>query len=491
MKINQNLSAMITNNQLSRTENSLTVAMERLSSGLKINHAKDDAAGMAISSQMQAQIDGIKRASQNASDGSSAIETADGALNEVTSMLQRMRELSVQASNGINAQEDKQAIQDEISSLTEEIDRISRDTEFNTKTLLNGDMDYRVYANTNMVSRLQASDEVPARDYRIDVKSVAIQAKMSGEAMNTTDSALYKNGKIQKEATISINGYGIHLEEGDTLDDVYAKLREGGEIAGVTVFPVDANATDKIGGYGVGTWTGNGNATLAFVSEEYGSAGTISIQCDDPDLQQLLGITQMMKGQATQTVYGEDAKVNIKEGNTFDATATSITDGNKVTVTDRNGFRLSFYVDDQLPANSIVNLEVTKIGALTLQIGARENQSIDVTIPEISSKSLYIDQVNVTKAGGADKAIATYDDALDRVLAARSKLGAYENRLDSAVASLDQTEENITQALSRITDVDMAEEMSEYTQYTVLSQAATSVLAQANDLPKQALQLLS
>ena len=244
MKINQNLSAMITNNQLSRTENSLTVAMERLSSGLKINHAKDDAAGMAISSQMQAQIDGIKRASQNASDGSSAIETADGALNEVTSMLQRMRELSVQASNGINAQEDKQAIQDEISSLTEEIDRISRDTEFNTKTLLNGDMDYRVYANTNMVSRLQASDEVPARDYSIKVESVATQAKMSGGAMNTTDSALYKNGKIQKEATISINGYGIHLEEGDTLDDVYAKLREGGEIAGVTVFPVDGQGME-------------------------------------------------------------------------------------------------------------------------------------------------------------------------------------------------------------------------------------------------------
>lgn len=490
MKINQNLSAMITNNQLSRTENSLTVAMERLSSGLKINHAKDDAAGMAISSQMQAQIDGIKRASQNASDGSSAIETADGALNEVTSMLQRMRELAVQAANGINAQDDKQAIQDEISSLTEEIDRISRDTEFNTKTLLNGDMDYRVYANTDKVSRLQASDEVPARNYSIDVKSVATQAKMSGEAMNTTDSALYKNGTIQKEATISINGYGIHLEKGDTLDDVYAKLRDGGEIAGVTIFPTDTSATDKIGGYGVGTWAGNGKDTLAFVSENYGSSGAISIQCEDPDLQQLLGITQMMENKASKTEYGEDAKVDIKTGS-FDATATAITDGNKVTVTDRNGFRLSFCMDETITANSTVNLEVTKIGALTLQIGARENQSIDVTIPEISSKSLYIDQVNVTKAGGADKAIATYDDALDRVLAARSKLGAYENRLDSAVASLDQTEENITQALSRITDVDMAEEMSEYTQYTVLSQAATSVLAQANDLPKQALQLLS
>lgn len=489
MKINQNLSAMITNNQLLRTENSLSVAMERLSSGLKINHAKDDAAGMAISSQMQAQIDGIKRASQNASDGSSAIETADGALNEVTSMLQRMRELSVQAANGVNAQEDKQAIQDELSSLTEEIDRISRDTEFNTKSLLNGDMDYRVYANTNKVSRLQASDEVPAGDYKINVTSLAKQAQLLNSQMNTGTS-IYDNteGKINKDCTISINGYGITFEKGDTLDKVYEKLREGGEIAGVTVFSVDNSATEKIGDYGVGTWVGDGSDTLAFVSEQYGSSASISIQCDDPELRNLLGIV------STDTVYGEDAQANIETGNTtannsFNKTATCVTDGNKITVTDRNGFRLSFY--SELDATGTVNLEVTKIGAMTLQIGARENQSFDVTIPEISSKSLYIDDVDVTKVGGADKAIASYDYALERVLEARSKLGAYENRLDSAVASLDQTEENITQALSRITDVDMAEEMSEYTKYTVLAQATTSVLAQANDLPQQALQLLS
>ena len=152
MKINHNISAVITNHRLLNTENSLAASMEKLSSGLRINHAKDDAAGMAISTKMKAQIKGLDQASRNASDGNSILQTADGALNEVTSMIQRMRELAVQAANGTNTDDDKEAIQQEIDSLKEEINRVSTDTEFNTKTLFDGSLDTRVYADH--VSRL-------------------------------------------------------------------------------------------------------------------------------------------------------------------------------------------------------------------------------------------------------------------------------------------------------------------------------------------------
>ena len=147
MKINHNMSAVITNHQLLNNENSLSVSMEKLSSGLRINHAKDDAAGMAISTKMRAQIQGLNQASRNASDGNSILQTADGALNEVTSMIQRMRELAVQAANETNTDDDKESIQDEIESLKKEIDRVSTDTEFNTKTLFNGSLDTRVYGD--------------------------------------------------------------------------------------------------------------------------------------------------------------------------------------------------------------------------------------------------------------------------------------------------------------------------------------------------------
>ena len=148
MKINHNMSAMIANKRLLGTENSLSNSIERLSTGLRINRASDDAAGMAIASKMTSQIKGLDQASRNAADGTSVLQIADGALNEVHSMLQRMRELSVQAANGTNTPDDLDAIQLEISSLTEEVDRISRDTEFNTKPLLDGTLDQRVYPDS-------------------------------------------------------------------------------------------------------------------------------------------------------------------------------------------------------------------------------------------------------------------------------------------------------------------------------------------------------
>lgn len=500
MKINHNMSAMVANNQLLRNENALTNSIERLSSGLKINHASDDAAGMAIATKMRAQIKGLDQASRNASDGISVLETTDGALQEVTSMLQRMRELSVQAANGTNGIEDKDAIQAEITSLTQEINRISTDTEFNTKKLLNGDLDQRVYTNSRSISRIEISDSVDSDKYKVTVAQDARQAVLTGDKVGT--------GNVP-EGVVNLNGVEVKITAGQDIQSVFEELRDAAELGEINLFAVDnLDHTDgkaENAGYEPADFAAGNN--LVFVSDRYGSSAEMKITCDSPELAQFLGIT------AEATVKGTDAKVELKEGFTRQASYTC--DGNQVVITDRNGFKISFETEpgvaqteftdaaaaaatpDQVTSAAVgasadaeILFDVTEIGTMTLQIGANEDQVMDVRIPEISAETLYIDKVNVCTVTGADRAITTYDKAIAKVSESRSRIGAYQNRLEHAVSSLDSTELNMTSALSRIEDVDMAEEMSTYTQYNVLSQAATSVLAQANDIPQQALQLL-
>ena len=480
MKINHNMSAVIANKQLLRTEGGLTSSLERLSSGLRINHAADDAAGMAIASKMKAQIKGLDQASRNASDGVSVLDTADGALNEVANMLQRMRELSVQAANGVNTQEDLEAIQAEITSLTDEIDRVSKDTEFNTMNLLDGSQDIRVYPSVRGIERVDISDSVEKGVYNLTVNAEAEQAVGVGTAaMNTAVTAA-------QAGTVVINDVEVEIAEGDTFTQVYEKLRAGAETGNVNLLVVaDTTATGgtaENAGY-VPTDVAAGG-TLVFVSDEYGTSAELNVSCDNAALSAYLGIPA-----GGYTEHGENAQVAFGTGdNGFTSQATITAEGTHVKITDRSGFEMNF---ETMPGvTGDVSLEVTDIGTMTLQIGANENQTMEVRIPEISSRSLYIDKVDVRTNEGGGKAITRFDYAISKVSESRSRIGAYQNRLDSAVNSLEGTGENMTAALSRIEDVDMAEEMSEYTKYNVLSQAATSVLAQANDIPQQVLQLL-
>lgn len=458
MKINHNMMAVVTNAQLLRTESGLADSMERLSSGLKINSAKDDPAGMAIGNKMQAQIDGLAQASQNASNGISVIQIADTALGEVTSILQRMRELSVQAATDTNTLQDRAAIQQEIDSLKEEIDRISTDTEYNTKKLLDGSSDVRVYADS--VSRMSVSEAVNPGKYGMTIHSAATQA---------TFSAATQTGTVP-EGTVSINGMEVTIYEGEDASTVFAKLRETAELGAV-----DLASTGGAEGYEFGD-------TLEFTTQNYGSDAGIDIKCSNDEIKNFLGLTM------DAPVFGVDMDFEIDHSTSFDAQATAVTDGNRITVTDVAGFEMDFMVDAGY--TGALDIEVTDIGKLTLQIGANEDQIMRVKIPEISSKTLYLDEVDVTKVDGGGYALTVLDKAIAKASAARSDMGACQNRLEYAVDSLNASEEDMTAAISRIQDVDMAEEMTEYTKYNVLSQAGTSVLAQANDVPQMVLQLL-
>lgn len=371
MRIGTNMSAVIAAGYLNKSEKSMQLSLGKLSSGLKINNSKDDPAGMAISQKMKAQIKGLSRASMNASDGISVVQTAEGALSEVEAMLQRMNELAVQGANETHTDEDRKNMNNEIKALMAEIDRISTDTEFNSTKLLNGDLQRRTYATT-----YDASGE---------------------KHLESNIDASYMTSEVEA------GRYGIS---------------------------VDAN--------GVGSF-----------------------------------------------LLGDDGN---RIG--FSDTATITTTDNKILVNDLNGFKMEFTINPEESFSGDVTFEVWNIGTMPIQIGANEGQLLDICIPEISSKSLNIDSLKYDTSDDCGNSITSINEAISRVSKVRSEIGACQNRLERSVSSLDVTEENMTAALSRMTDVDMAEEMTNYTQYNVMQQAGVSMVAQANQLPEKVLQLL-
>lgn len=465
MKINRNMSAVIASNQLHRTENKLSVTMERLSTGLKLNSAEDSPAGMAISNKMKAQIDALDKASDNSTDAISVMEIADGALNEVTSIIQRMRELSVQAASGIYTYDDKSAIQSEIAQLRDEVDRVSSNTEFNTKSLLDGSSDTRVYTRKSVsqemtysdITRINISDEVDSKHYKVEVTEVAKQAQSSISG--------YPAGGITEDGTISINGVSAAIKAGTSEEDYLAQVHDLVEQAGANM---------KV----------NGNS-IDITSKKYGSASQLDISISD-ELANALGYTTQGDGY-TDAQTGTDAKVTAGDGFTHPIVTS---EGNRVYISDDNGFKMDFMVDASADLTEY-DIDVTDIGTMTIQIGANQYQEMDLRIPEVSAQSLYLDEIDVAVAGGADKALGTLDKALSQVNSVRSRIGAFQNRLEYANASLDETSENMTSAYSTLTDTDMATEMTEYASQNILNQAGISVLSQANDLPQQVLSLLS
>lgn len=342
MRINHNISALKANNQLARTNKQLDKSLEKLSSGYRINSAADDSAGLAISEKMRTQISGLDQASRNASDGISVIQTAEGALTEVESMLQRMRELSVESANGTYTTSDRTAIQSEIDQLNQEITRISDTTEFNTMKLLNGNIDRKSYSSDNSVSLVALSDTVAVGDYKLNVTQNARQAVIVGKA------AIFGDGKVDKDeaGSINVNGESITIKEGDTVDAVFQKLRDACDSVNVNVFAADtaainntpatqpAKALDEknsdMAGYTSKPFT-NGD-TLVFISKDYGSNQKLNIYCDNQKLGDILGLT--IEGAKAQ---GIDAKATLTPNSNdpkslFENTATVSVNGNKPAV---------------------------------------------------------------------------------------------------------------------------------------------------------------
>ncbi|MGM7721408.1 flagellin N-terminal helical domain-containing protein [Metabacillus sp. Hm71] len=454
MRINHNIAALNTYRQLNSASTAQSKSMEKLSSGLRINKAGDDAAGLAISEKMRGQIRGLDRAAANAQDSISLIQTAEGALNETHDILQRMRELSVQSANDTNTADDRAEIQKEVDQLKEEINRISDTTEFNTKKLLNG--------------------------------NVASTATVGGTNTAKIDAATVENAKLDSGTyTIEISG---------TANQGFADAVDAGTglVAGTDV-TVGTAASAKYGSYQLKVEDDQENAGMKKLTlidsntgEELASQNNVSTAAGTTSLQGFSIDNTAIGGNGTLSFdYEGDHTVTLKQGAATLETRT-LTDLNKSEI-EIGGLKLSFNADITDGTDTSVTIVNN---SLTTHIGANKDQTMSININDMSSKALGVDNLDLTSQSGAESAIEALDSAIKSVSAERSKLGAFQNRLEHTINNLNTSSENLTASESRIRDVDMAKEMMNQTKNSILSQAAQAMLAQANQQPQGVLQLL-
>ena len=449
MVVQHNLTAMNANRMLGVTTSAQAKSTEKLSSGYKINRAADDAAGLSISEKMRKQIRGLSQASSNAQDGVSAVQTAEGALTEVHSMLQRMNELAVQSSNGTNSQTDRKAIQDEIDQLTSEIDRVSETTKFNETYLLKGN------------------------------GTETRQKEVAATAMTAT----YKTPVTSTVALTATNAPTTWYAKGSatalTADQILERLEvdANGNVAikdGMEMYSGAANTTDQYGAQ-----TKDKIVALTTVKQSYGVAST-ALYAD---------------AQGTTEVKDEDLKNYFNEDGTVKQSLYKKTTGANATFKEIGAEQIANYVTVTAAKDkTTVEYEAVKDLVLSFQVGAdtTANNKISVSMQSMSAESIGVKGISVTgdDSTNADAAVDTIGEAIKKVSSQRSALGAVQNRLEHTIANLDNIVENTTAAESAIRDTDMAEEMVAYSKNSILTQAGQSMLAQANQSNQGVLSLL-
>ena len=467
MVVQHNLQAMNANRMLNITTGSQSKSAEKLSSGYRINRAADDAAGLSISEKMRKQIRGLDQASTNAEDGVSAVQTAEGALTEVHSMLQRMNELAVQASNGTNSKTDRDAIQSEIDQLTTEIDRVAETTKFNESYLLKGDADGAtkdVYMKghdaglkgtltdgaTTATFKVAAGALDAGKKVTIGGKEYTIgSTKTEAEALVTK--AETDAGAATANKTIKIDGDEYTYDQANTK----WKDKDGQDVADINA-KINAGSTVEYGGKSLTVMNDNGGDGV-----------------DDSDS----SIISADKAKALMTA-------ELTTANNIGATKTAAT------------ITAGTYASDTGMEFTITKgtAEVAEKLNFNLHVGSDADMTnkINVNIETMNSSYLGIKGLNVSDDTGvaATYAVDAIADALQKVSDQRSSLGAVQNRLEHTIANLDNVVENTTSAESRIRDVDMAEEMVEYSKNNILAQAGQSMLAQANQATQGVLSLL-
>ena len=539
MVVQHNMSAANANRMLNVTSSSVSKTTEKLSSGYRINRAADDAAGLSISEKMRGQIRGLNKASSNAQDGISLIQTAEGALNESHSILQRMRELSVQAANGTETDDDREAVNNEIKQLQDELTRISDTTEFNTMKLLDGSQ-----AGPKGVSATGNST------------TSAIVAKTTSGKLTTT--AADMSGFTLADETMNIDGVDVKVEWTKlSADDQAALKKKWNGTAGTDFSTDDAKKAASImekaindaitkSGYNVGDVSvkSTGTGTFEIKSSSSGTDSVIETGINTGYIGKMSTATADAGQKATgTTTYSGDAVAATEKfymninGQSLVVTPAAVNGGaamsdvatglqtsinaaidtfntgrdeddklKKVTVSATNEGRLvinsesgavSFSDFGSGEAVKKLGLDAASTknagnGGITLQIGANEGQVMNFSINNMSAESLGVggNKVDLSTQDSAKKATTTIDSAIKQVSAQRSQLGAVQNRLEHTINNLDTAAENTQTAESRIRDTDMAKEMVEYSKNNILMQAGQSMLAQANQSNQGVLSLL-
>jgi flagellin len=466
--INTNVAALNAQRSLGSTQANLEKAIQRLSTGFRINSAADDAAGLAITDRMTAQIRGLNQATRNANDGVSTLQTADSSLQQVTDLLQRARELSVQSANDSNNSSDRLSLQSEVVSIVSELDRVANTVSFNGKKLLDGtfsNAQFQVGANANQIIAFSIAS----------VKTNDLGAKVEqGYAVSSTALA-----GLTTNSTMTIDGFSVTIGQAlnNSIDSVINNVNARASDTKATAFKntqtvvYDTTGTGTIAAGSSATLTVN-NVTISLTTANAGVVADFVSTLNQYSNQTGVVVATGAIGFVYTRANGGDISFLETSGSTAVGDTTASTDAR----TFNAGFSLSVGLNDTITV--VTNSTATAVGFATGFAG----------FPTTTSK--IINSLNISTATGANDAIQTLDFVLTQIGRVRGDVGAVQNRFTSAIQGLQVASENISAARSRIKDADVAHETAELTRNQILTQAGVSVLAQANQLPQAALSLL-
>ncbi len=510
LSINTNVMSLNAQRNLGNTQKNLSTAMQRLSSGLRINSAKDDAAGLAISDRMTSQIRGLNQAVRNANDGISLAQTAEGALQESTNILQRMRELAVQSSNDTNSASDRQSLQAEVNQLKQEMDRIAETTQFNGKNLLDGSMtsaQFQVGANAGETISF-GINSAQTTDLGNNSLSTNNDAGIESAITAAADTSGHNNVAAQTLTVVGAQGAkDVSIAEGDTAAVVAEKVNAVTAETGVTA---EAKTTATLSGL-------SNNGSISFTLQGTNTdAVTISATVLSNDLSNLVtavnqqtgntGITASLSSDKQSVVLEQSDGYDIKIADFEHSAAVTDTGGGNteveqtINVTGNQGAAVTLTdggttAEASQTDSTMVGGEVTYNSSggfnITSSIAAGSGSLFNSAAGGANVSSLQsVNKIDITTVEGAGNAIETIDGALMQIDNMRGDLGAVQNRFESTIANLSNVSENLSAARSRILDADIAQETSTMTKQNILQQAGVSILAQANQAPQLALSLL-
>ncbi len=474
LTIASNVTALRTQNNLTRTSSALARSVERLSSGFKVNRGADGPAALVNSEKQRAQIAGLKQAIENSTKAVSLVQTAEGALNEVSNLLIKVRGLALDSANaGVNDDGTLAANQAEIANALSTIDRISSNTQFGTKKLLDGSASRQVTASDSDVTVLGYSDETQVGTYNINVTSIGARAAI-GRA--------FPAGGLTQDETLTINGVDVFLASGTTKEQYIDLVNASSDQTGAMAIDYPAGGT------------------VLIASTDWGAAATISVESDLAAAN--AGSTGFTTTPSTWT--GWTATVEI-DGQSFTAVGTTTETANEIEITSGSakGLRIKLGSD---PGDENVYTVIGAQGTVTVkdtslefQVGANQNQTVKLGLTSVNSAAIgkgvagnQFDSLSkIDVVINAQDSIAVIDKAINEISTQRANLGAFQqNTLTSTMNNARTSLENLTNAESIIRDTDFAQEMAEYTRYQVMMQAGTSVMNNANQIPQMVLSLL-
>ncbi|MGP9833471.1 flagellin [Marinobacter sp. NSM] len=465
--INTNVASLNAQNQLSKSQGMNDQALQRLSSGLRINSAKDDAAGLAISERFSTQIRGLNVAQRNANDGISLAQTAEGALNEITNNLQRIRELAVQSANATNSTSDREALQAEVEQLVSEIDRVATQTEFNGLKIVDGSFNaqaFQVGANAGQTITIDSIASAKSSDLG-QFRGFSETAFGIGTANDTA---------VAKEVTVG----GQLFELGSVADDAKA-IANALNSAGISGLVVSANETVTAG-------------QASNVTGALNDADSIEINGTTINLTNT-GDAASNRQAALDAINAQSSVTGVRAVDNGSGVDLLAADGRNITT--------AFTADDAATAADYgLAADATTGGTLDITYKAPAGVTGDFefttgfdaafTTQTIAASGTALNAIDIGTVAGANTALTSVDAALDSINSARADLGAIQNRFESTISNIATTSENLSASNSRILDADFAAETANLAKSQVLQQAGISVLAQANARPQQVLSLL-